>query len=75
MSHGRSVSIAGAAQVLRSVLGDAPGLGITLDPAALKRLTVPRGTTMADGNYSDLIFGPEHYSVAPPYGPWPGDAA
>jgi D-galactarolactone cycloisomerase len=56
-------------------LGDAPGLGITLDPAALKRLTVPRGTTMADGNYSDLIFGPEHYSVALPYGPGPGDAA
>ena len=48
-------------------LGDAPGLGISLDPAALARLSVPRGVTVADGNYSDLIFGAEHYSVAPPY--------
>ena len=49
-------------------LGDAPGLGITLNPAALARLTVPRGTTIVDGNYSDLIFGRQHYYVAPPYG-------
>jgi L-alanine-DL-glutamate epimerase-like enolase superfamily enzyme len=48
-------------------LGDAPGLGITLDPTALAKLTVPRGITMADGNYSDLIFGRQHYYVAPPY--------
>jgi D-galactarolactone cycloisomerase len=52
-------------------LSDAPGLGIALDEAALKQLTVPRGTTMADGNYSDLVFGRQHYSVAPPYGPVP----
>jgi D-galactarolactone cycloisomerase len=52
-------------------LGDGPGLGIALDPVALTRLTVPKGTTMADGNYSDLIFGPEHYFVAPPYGAGP----
>jgi L-alanine-DL-glutamate epimerase-like enolase superfamily enzyme len=48
-------------------LSDAPGLGIELDQAALDRLTVPRGVTIADGNYSDLIFGAQHYSVAPPY--------
>jgi L-alanine-DL-glutamate epimerase-like enolase superfamily enzyme len=49
-------------------LGDAPGLGITLNPVALAKLTVPRGTTMVDGNYSDLVFGRQHYYVAPPYG-------
>jgi L-alanine-DL-glutamate epimerase-like enolase superfamily enzyme len=48
-------------------LGDAPGLGIALDPTALARLSVPRGVAVADGNYSDLIFGAEHYAVAPPY--------
>lgn len=48
-------------------LGDAPGLGIALDPAALARLTVPRGVTMAPGNYSDLVFGAEHYAEPPPY--------
>ena len=55
-------------------LSDAPGLGISLDPATLKRLTVPRGTPMTNGNYSDLIFGSEHYSVAPDYGTGPGEA-
>ncbi len=48
-------------------LNDAPGLGIALDPAALKRLAVPRDQTVADGNYSDLVFGATHYAVAPPY--------
>ena len=48
-------------------LGDAPGLGIELDPAALERLAVPRGVTVAEGNYSDLIFGAQHYVVPPPY--------
>jgi L-alanine-DL-glutamate epimerase-like enolase superfamily enzyme len=48
-------------------LGDGPGLGITLNQAALAKLTVPRGVTMTDGNYSDLIFGQQHYYVAPPY--------
>jgi D-galactarolactone cycloisomerase len=48
-------------------LSDAPGLGVELNPAALGRLTVPRGTTMTDGNYSDLVFGRHYYSVAPPY--------
>ena len=48
-------------------LDDGPGLGITLNQAALAKLTVPRGVAMADGNYSDLIFGRQFYSVAPPY--------
>jgi D-galactarolactone cycloisomerase len=48
-------------------LGDGPGLGITLNKEALAKLTMPRGQTMPDGNYSDLIFGRQHYYVAPPY--------
>jgi D-galactarolactone cycloisomerase len=48
-------------------LGDAPGLGITLNEPALSRLNANYGELMRDGNYSDLIFGSEHYSVAPPY--------
>jgi D-galactarolactone cycloisomerase len=48
-------------------LGDAPGLGIVLNKDALAKLTMPRDQTMPDGNYSDLIFGRQHYYVAPPY--------
>jgi D-galactarolactone cycloisomerase len=48
-------------------LGTLPGLGIELNQQALARLKVPRDATMADGNYSDLIFGRQHYSVAPSY--------
>jgi D-galactarolactone cycloisomerase len=53
-------------------LSDAPGLGIRLEDAALARLTLPRGETVPEGNYSDLIFGARHYYVAPPYGGFPG---
>jgi hypothetical protein len=31
------------------------------------RLQSNYGELMQDGNYSDLIFGRDHYSVAPPY--------
>jgi L-alanine-DL-glutamate epimerase-like enolase superfamily enzyme len=55
-------------------LSDAPGLGIALDPDALRRLELPRAATMPDGNYSDLIFGAEYFSVAPHYGPIPEEA-
>jgi L-alanine-DL-glutamate epimerase-like enolase superfamily enzyme len=48
-------------------LSDAPGLGIELNQATVDRLAVPRGQPMLDGNYSDLVFGRQHYSVAPPY--------
>jgi L-alanine-DL-glutamate epimerase-like enolase superfamily enzyme len=51
----------------RLALGDAPGLGISLDEDVLGRLNAAYGEAMQDGNYSDLIFGREHYSVAPPY--------
>jgi D-galactarolactone cycloisomerase len=48
-------------------LGSAPGLGISLDEQVLTRLQSNYGVLMQDGNYSDLIFGREHYSVPPPY--------
>jgi L-alanine-DL-glutamate epimerase-like enolase superfamily enzyme len=48
-------------------LPDAPGLGIELDEGVLKRLTLPPGRSIPDGNYSDLIFGREYFSTAPPY--------
>ena len=48
-------------------LGRRAGLGIELDEHVLARLTAAYGDAMADGNYSDLIFGPQHYTVAPPF--------
>ena len=48
-------------------LPKAPGLGIELNEAALQRLTLPPGCTIPDGNYSDLIFGREYFTTAPPY--------
>jgi D-galactarolactone cycloisomerase len=51
----------------RLSLGRAPGLGIELNESVVERLAASYPELMPDGNYSDLIFGPEHYSVAPPY--------
>ena len=51
----------------RIFLGDRPGLGIDLDLDVVRRLNANYGDRMKDGNYSDLIFGPEYASVAPPY--------
>ncbi len=48
-------------------LGDAPGLGIELDHEVVSRLADAYGDSMKDGNYSDLIFGKEYYTVAPPF--------
>ena len=49
------------------LLPDAPGLGIELNEATVQRLTVPSSQFMLDGNYSDFVFGRQHYSVPPPY--------
>jgi D-galactarolactone cycloisomerase len=48
-------------------LPDAPGLGIEPNKRTIERLAMAKDSTMPDGNYSDMIFGPEHFSVAPPY--------
>jgi D-galactarolactone cycloisomerase len=44
-----------------------PGLGVELDERVVERLTASYGDSMKDGNYSDLIFGPEYYTVASPF--------
>ncbi len=47
---------------------EGPGLGIELNADAVERYTVPRGVPVADGNYSDMVFGRDYYQPAPPYG-------
>ena len=49
------------------LLGDRPGLGIDIKMDVVARLNAAYGERMQDGNYSDLIFGREYASVAPPY--------
>jgi D-galactarolactone cycloisomerase len=51
----------------RLLLGNAPGLGVELDDGTVSRLSAAYGDSMADGNYSDLIFGREYYTVAAPF--------
>jgi L-alanine-DL-glutamate epimerase-like enolase superfamily enzyme len=48
-------------------LSDEPGLGIKLNWETVKRLAMGADQTMPDGNYSDLVFGSEYWSVPPPY--------
>lgn len=38
-----------------------PGLGIELNEEAIQSFTLPKGTKIPDGNYSDLIFGRGFY--------------
>lgn len=52
----------------------APGLGIELDPATIERLAVVPGTPVADGNYSDMVFGVTHLGTEPAYEPFAGGA-
>jgi D-galactarolactone cycloisomerase len=44
----------------RLLLPDSPGLGIELDPEVIERYRVPAGSSVADGNYADLIFGTQY---------------
>jgi len=48
-------------------LSDEPGLGIELNHSTLNQLKLPPNQLIPDGNYSDLIFGPQYWSVPPPY--------
>lgn len=48
-------------------LSGRPGLGIELNMETVDRLRVPPGTPVADGNYSDFLWGAEHLAPAPPY--------
>jgi hypothetical protein len=48
-------------------LSDKPGLGIGLNPDTINRSILPPDQLIPDGNYSDLIFGQQYWSVPPPY--------
>lgn len=55
-------------------LPDEPGLGISPSQAALDRLAKPSNWTLAEGNYSDLVFGPDYFTVPKPYDSSPKSA-
>jgi hypothetical protein len=38
-----------------------------LNEEVVERYTLPRGTPIPDGNYSDVIFGQPYYRPAGPY--------
>jgi L-alanine-DL-glutamate epimerase-like enolase superfamily enzyme len=46
-----------------------PGLGIEINEAALERFRLPKGAAIPDGNYSDMVFGPDYFTPAGPYDP------
>jgi L-alanine-DL-glutamate epimerase-like enolase superfamily enzyme len=48
-------------------LGDGPGLGIALDEAAVSKLMMADPLKVPDGNYSDMVFGAEHWTPAGAY--------
>jgi L-alanine-DL-glutamate epimerase-like enolase superfamily enzyme len=48
-------------------LSDKPGLGIGLNPDTINRSILPPDQLIPDGNYSDLIFGQQYWSIPPPY--------
>jgi hypothetical protein len=57
-------------------LGNRPGLGIELDPAAIKRFRVASPSDIPDGNHSDIILlgAPTVLQPIPPYvGPGEND--
>jgi D-galactarolactone cycloisomerase len=48
-------------------LPEGPGLGIELDERPIARLRVPDDAPVAEGNYSDMVFGRQHLGSSPPY--------
>ena len=44
-----------------------PGLGIKLNQEALDRLSLPPGSMLPEGNYSDMVFGTRFFGPAKPY--------
>jgi len=56
-------------------LPEAPGLGIELNADTITRWSVPATTTVADGNYSDFVFGATYLGSTAPYIAATGDVA
>lgn len=48
-------------------LSRAPGLGIALDPKGVDRLRLPDPHHFPEGAYSDMAFGAQYFTQAPPY--------
>lgn len=48
-------------------LGNAPGLGITLDQTVLEKYRMADPLSIPDGSYSDMLFGREHFTPAGSY--------
>ncbi|MCL4850552.1 MAG: mandelate racemase/muconate lactonizing enzyme family protein [Bryobacterales bacterium] len=51
----------------RAVLPDQPGLGIQLNEEFIECHRVPANVPIPASNYSDMVFGREHWSSAPSY--------
>ena len=45
-----------------------PGLGVTLNKEVIQAHTLPADAPIPPGSYSDMVFGREHWTPAPPYG-------
>lgn len=50
-------------------LPEGPGLGVKPDQAVIDRYAHPHGEPFPLGAYSDLTFGADYFTPAPPYGP------
>ncbi|MGE0605680.1 MAG: mandelate racemase/muconate lactonizing enzyme family protein [Pirellulales bacterium] len=48
-------------------LSQAPGLGIELNRTVVDRYRLSDSFNIPPGNYSDMLFGPEHYTPGPAY--------
>ena len=44
-----------------------PGLGIELNQETVERYALPADASTPEGNYSDMVFGHQHYAPAGPY--------
>ena len=49
-------------------LPTAPGLGVTVRPEVMERYRLADPIQLADGAYSDMVFGPQYYHPAAAYG-------
>lgn len=48
-------------------LSDAPGLGVSLNQAVIESHRLSDPFNLANGSYSDMVFGPDFYRPAGPY--------
>ena len=49
-------------------LSNAPGLGIELKKSVVEKYRMVDPLAIPDGSYSDMVFGPQYYTPAGPYG-------